>query len=47
MDGEHRSWPQLVGKDGAEAVNIIKSETGRRLTEIGHRFFIFLSRRFY
>ena len=29
-NSEPQSWPNLVGKNGAEAVEIIKRETGRR-----------------
>ncbi len=28
MDTEPRRWPDLVGKEGAEAVEIIKKESG-------------------
>ena len=34
---EHHSWPQLVGKDGDEAVEIIKRESGRRFEHFVER----------
>lgn len=40
MFGEMRSWPELVGTDGNQAVQKIKQESGRIVQDIFHvRFF--------
>jgi hypothetical protein len=42
-----REWPELVGMDGEEAVNIIKQETGKFSMIYTNNMIELLSYRFY